>query len=1340
MIGRDKELALSFAQQRLWFLSRLEGVSSTYNEPMSLRLSGSLDVLSLSKAVDEIVRRHEILRTTYEEGTEEPFQVIHPFESVPLPIDELSTDDDSQLQVRFAEEVNRPFDLAKDPPIRVKLFRVSDELHYLVVAIHHIACDGWSMGVFFRELASHYEDYSQGNSSRLSPLPIQYADFAHWQRMHLQGSRLEQQLSYWRNRLAGAPALLELPTDFLRPPVQSFRGSTVRFKLSAELSEKIRGLARRYESTLFVTLLTGFAVLLRRYSEAEDFVMGTPIANRTSEAIEPLIGFFVNTLALRIDCKGDPSFEELLRRNHQIALEAYDHQDLPFEKLVEELNPERSLSYHPLFQVMFALQNASTRSSDFAGLKVSQIPIQTETAKFDLILSMNETDSGLSGELQYNSDIFHESTIERMAENFETLLWGIVAQPEQSIESLPILSAKERHQLLVEWNQSETEYPRDKCIHELFEEQVERTPAAVAVIFGGQQLTYLELNQKANQLAHYLISQGVEPGDSVGLCLERSAEAIVVVLAILKIGAVYVPLDFEYPSERLQYLISDADVSIILARPETCSELLEGCDSVGAKVVCLEGDMSVIESCESLIGPQVSVVPQQAAYINYTSGSTGRPKGVVVPHLGVVRLVRNTNYIIISEGDRIAQAATLSFDAATFEIWGALLNGGVVVGLDRETILAPRIFSDALRNYRIDILFLTTALVNQCSRENPDIFSPLKCLLFGGEAVEPEYIRRIMENGAPQRLVHVYGPTENSTFSVWHQIDSVAKDAATIPIGRPIANTQCYVLDRQCRPVPIGVPGELCLAGDGLALGYHSQADLTAKAFPDLTLDNANRMRLYKTGDRVRYLPDGALEFIGRQDRQVKIRGFRIELGEIESVLSDLSAVEACFVCVSEDCPGEKRIIAYMVMAQDYSFAEKDLREKLATRLPNYMIPSYFVPLAKMPLNKNGKVDINALPKPEPKKDIGDNETLAPRTALEKQLVRIWEDCLNVKPIGIRDNFFDLGGHSILAMRLLYEMERKTGLSCPMNYLFQWPTIEAITAASGKPLNTELPRSIVLLKKGAAERPMFLLHAGGPSLLFYRPLVQRLQSDRSIYGIQSAFLEKLETPIESVQALAQYYIDQVRRVQPQGPYSIGGASFGGVVAYEMARQLTSMGEAIESLILFDSFVPPVKYRLISKQWYRLHLMGIRQTGVGYLANKIKKRFSHEAVKVKKRWQRGKAQNDEKFTIHTTERHSDKTLNVHRMLNHQYCPGEYSGKVIVIHALEVKRDRINPDEDHGWSHYARDVEVIRCPGGHMSMFREPHVSTLASRIDEILEGKKALVSSLSNPDDRTKKQT
>ena len=1039
---------LSFAQQRLWFLDQLDPGSTVYNVPGSLRIRGLLDVTALQRSVNEILRRHEVLRTTFSMVEGQPVQIIAPSLSLSLPVIDLAdhpkNEREDEARRFVSEEAGRPFDLARGPLMRVTLLRLDHEDHILLLTMHHIVSDGWSMGVLYRELLVLYEAFSHEQPSPLPDLPIQYADFSIWQRNWLQGEALDSQLSYWKKQLKGPLAILNLPLDRPRPAVQSHRGARQSIILSQALLQSLKALSQKEGVTLFMTLLAAFQVLLHRNTGQDDIVVGTPIANRNRIEIEGLIGFFVNTLVLRNDLSGNPTFNELLARVREVALGAYAHQDLPFEKLIEELKPERNLSQSPLFEVMFVLQNASSRDLESPGLTLSPVQADNGTAKFALTLHLHEEAWGLRGSLQYATDLFNTTTIERMLGHFQALLEGIVANPEQRISELSLLSEAEKRQLLEEWNDTETDYPKDQCVHQLFEAQAERTPDATAVVFEDQRITYQELNQRANQLAHYLRKLGVGPEILVAICVERSIEMIVGLLAILKAGGAYVPIDPSYPAGRREFMLAEAQASVLLTQGSLFEEgwsrieNIERCSTIDPHIqtVRMDRDWELIAKGHDA-NPENSITADNLAYVIFTSGSTGQPKGVQITHKSLLNLVFwHRQAFSVTAFDRATQLAGPGFDAAVWELW-PYLTVGASIHIPNEMIrLDATSLRDWLVTHTITISFVPTALAeNLITLEWPQE-TALRILLTGGDALHiypPETLPFLVFNN--------YGPTECTVVAASAQIWPNARPAHPPTIGRPIANTEIYILDANLNPVGIAVPGELYIGGNGCARGYLNDADLTTAKFIKHSFIGEPARRFYKTGDLARYLPDGNIEFLGRLDHQVKIRGYRIELGEIEAVLSRHPGIQTAVVIAREHIRTNKLLVAYVVLHHECTVKNSELRDFLKQQLPDYMIPSAFVFLDVLPLTPNGKVDHRALPDPDQNRPEMVERYQAPRTATEEKLAGIWAEVLGIDQVGTHDNFFELGGHSLLAVRLFVEIEKTIGRRLPLATIFQAPTI-----------------------------------------------------------------------------------------------------------------------------------------------------------------------------------------------------------------------------------------------------------------------------------------------------------
>jgi amino acid adenylation domain-containing protein len=1039
-VSRDGDLPLSFAQQRLWIVDQLEPGNTTYNVPIALQISSAVDAAVLEKSIGEILRRHEALRTTFTVQAGEPVQQIQPlpdFKLLTVDLQDLPVEQRrQQAELLLQAEARKPFDLQKGPLCRTQLILFAEQESLLIWNMHHIAADGWSLGVLQNELSALYEAFSEGLPSPLPELTVQYADYAVWQRKWLEGE-MQEQLAYWKQQLAGHQPVLQLPTDRPRPMQQTFNGADQTLRLSGELLHSLQQLSRREGTTMFMTLLAAFHVLLHRYSGQDDLLVGTPISGRNHSEVEGLIGFFVNTLVLRAQLTEGMTFRELLQQVRNVTLGAYAHQDLPFEKLVEELHPERDRSRTPLFQVMFSLENAQQTATG-SGLPMRALQVENDTAKFDLTLVMSEEEGGLTASFNYNTDLFDASTISRMMQHFQTLLQGIAHRPESTFSELPLLTAEERRLLLHDWNQTNTEYPQ-LSIQQLFEEQARATPEAVAAIFADSRLTYRELNERANQLAHLLRRQGTGPDVLVGLCMERSLEMVIGLLAILKAGGAYVPLDPNYPAERLAFMLEDTQVSVLL----TQQHLRDTLPPHGADALCLDSEWTAKIAGESRENLTCLNTPQDLAYVIYTSGSTGQPKGVCVPHHGVVRLVKSTNYLSFTPDEVFLQFAPISFDAATFEIWGALLNGAKLVVFPAHTPSLAEL-GRALRRFDVTAIFLTTALFNQMVEHHLDDLLSVRQLLTGGEVMSVPHVKLALDALPNCKLSNVYGPTEGTTFTSFYPIPTSEHARSPVPIGEAISNTQMYVLDRDLNLCPVGVPGELHIGGDGLARCYLNRPELSAEKFIPHPYGRAGE-RLYKTGDLVRRLPDGNIEFLGRIDGQVKIRGFRIELGEIEAVIGQHPSVRENVVIVREDDPGQKRLVAYAVPSAADDLTHTALRQYLKEKLPEYMVPAAVVLLPELPINHNGKVDKRALPIPDGAREAG-VRFVAPQTQLQQELAAIWQQLLRVEPIGLEDNFFELGGHSLLATQVISKLREVMQVELPLRQMFDAPTLAEFSA------------------------------------------------------------------------------------------------------------------------------------------------------------------------------------------------------------------------------------------------------------------------------------------------------
>ena len=1050
---------MSWAQERLWFLDQLEPGSPFYNLPAAALVSARVDVPTLERAYSEVVRRHEALRTVYRLIDGEPKQIVQP----PFPVRARITDlrgpngepaDEDLIRRRVSEEGAAPFDLAEGPLLRVDLFRVSDADYAMLLNVHHIATDGWSMPIIFREMEEVYEAYVRGEPSPLAELPLQYADYSAWQREFLTGDTLAKQVDYWRRHMEGAPTL-EIPTDRPRPPVLSHRGGIHRFMWPAALTERIRTAGKELGASLNMVVMAGFNVLLQRYGGQDDVVVGTLLGNRNRAETEPLVGFFVNSAPIRLRLAGDPSFAEVVRRARTAILDADANQDLPFDKMVDELVTERDPSRNPLFQVMyfhhtFVKNLHHKEESEFAeALNVRELIqetgvslIDTHASKFDLTLAtLEQGDGTLANMVEYSSDLWDEETIGRMMEHLRVLLDDACAHPQAPISALSMVAPRERERLL-EWGTNEPASPHaGASMVSRFERLANESPDAPAADFADVRLTYRELDERANRVARRLAALGIAPGMTVGLATGHTAGMPAAALGILKAGAAVVPLDPEYPDDRLAFMAEDAGLRAVVAERGALAWLA----SATVSVLDLDADAAAI-AAEDGSRPGLPVDPADVAYVIYTSGSTGKPKGVALTHRGLVRTMAEADYARIGAGDRVTMSANLSFDAALFEVWGTLLNGAALVGIPRDLLLSTHEYAAELARKGITHAFLTTQLFNRHVGEAPGLFAGLRYVFFGGEQVDPHSVRRSLEEGPPAHLLHMYGPAETTVYATWHEVTKVAPDAHTVPIGAPVVGTRVYVLDPWGRPAGVGVPGELCLGGERVARGYLGRPGMTAERFvPDPFAGGGARM--YRTGDRARWLADGTLEFLGRFDEQVKVRGFRVETGEVAAVLRDHPAVADAAVIAREDAPGARRLVGYVAGPDRAALEAADFRAFLKERLPDYMVPSAFVALDAIPLTPNGKVDRARLPAPAAPR-IEEGAFAAPRTPAEETLARVWAEALGVERIGIHDNFFALGGDSILSIQIVVRAARE-GVRVTPKQMFTHQTVAELAAAAG---------------------------------------------------------------------------------------------------------------------------------------------------------------------------------------------------------------------------------------------------------------------------------------------------
>ena len=1166
-VGRDGPLPASFPQQRLWFLDQLESGCALYHLHGGLRLSGKLDAQALEGALNDIVARHEVLRTAFDTIDGRPVQRIVRDAKAPFAVHDLSSLEERQRRPQArrlaAAEASRPFDLGAAPLLRAQLLRLDPHEHWLLLTVHHIAADGWSIGILMRELAAFYHARCNGAQPDLPALPVQYADFAAWQHARQQGAPHERQLAYWRGQLDGMPALLDLPTDHPRPAVQSYRGGRFAFEIDETLTAGLHAAGRSAAATLFMTLSSAFALLLARYSGQDDVCIGTPVANRQRREFENLIGFFVNTLVLRFRVNGDLPFSRLLQQARETALAAYTHQDLPFEQLVEALRPERHLSHAPLFQVMFVLQDAPDMPPAWPGMLAQTLRVDAPSvARFDLTLSMVEEDGRLRALFEFNADLFERDSIARLSRHFHRLLQAIVAQPGTPVADLPLLCEQERRRMLVEWNQTHACPPPAQTIHELFEACVRKHPDRIAAVFEERQLSYAELNARADSLAHYLRGQGVGADELVGICIRRSLDMIIAVLGVLKAGGAYLPLDPALPPARMAYMLGDACPRLLL----TEEDLLDGLPETRIPRLCLDRDAAMFSAWPDHPPPR-QTLPDHLAYVIYTSGSTGKPKGTLIHHRGLVNLVlAQQEAFDLRPGRRVLQWASFNFDASVSEIFTALTAGAQLHLARGEAVLPGHNLLDTLRRHRIELVTLTPSSLSALP---PEPLPELKTLVVAGEHCDHALIAPWMKR---YTVINAYGPTEATVCAT---VYPCADDGQRHPpIGRPIANTQTYILDKRLHPVPIGVTGELYIGGEGLARGYLGRPDLTAERFIQNPFSDRPGARMYKTGDLARYLPDGHIEYVGRGDHQVKIRGYRIEPGEIEFALTRLESVREAVVLAQDAPAGGRQLVAYIVLelAGSAGCDTGALRAALGRSLPDYMIPAHFVVLENIPVNTNGKVDRQAL------EALGREESAslcAPlRTATEERLAAMWKELLGPKQLGRDDNFFHLGGHSLLAVRLAACINDAFRCKLPVSQIFLTPTIATLAAAiaATPAAGASAGQLVVPIRRGADGVPIWLVHPAGGTVFCYRALASRIGDAHSVYAIQSPEIAGLDAGRHDIDMLCRRYAWEITRLQTDGPVHLAGWSLGGALCLRIAEILERQGRRVAWVGLFDTML------------------------------------------------------------------------------------------------------------------------------------------------------------------------
>ncbi len=1318
-LPEDSPKQLSFAQQRLWFLGQFEGSNATYNMPMSLQLDGNLNIDALDASLAYLLDRHSSLRTYFPTVEGQARIQIKSVEDIDILTqqDLRNLDEETQsitVKKLINDHVQEPFNLNNGPLFKAKLLQLRDHKFVLLINMHHIVSDGWSMGIFVRELRHAYIAFSQGQKPTLDPLPIQYSDFATWQRNWLQGEVLETQINYWKQQLKSVPQLLELPTDYPRPPVQSYRGSHYNHTLTPELTDKLKTLSQQQGVSLYMLLLAAFSLLLSRYSRQNDLCIGSPIANRTHRQTEGSIGFFVNTLVLRSQIKSGQSFLEFLQQTRQTCLDAYAQQDIPFEFLVEQLKPVRSMSYNPLFQVMFSLENNENADLSLPELKIQWLFSTYPFSKFDLSLLALESDGQLNFGWEYATDLFETLTIQRMAEHLEILLQGIVTNPQQTIDTLPWLTEADRKQLQL-WNETDTHYPKEKTLVDLFEEQVHTNPDNIALVFEQQRLTYQELNQKANQVAYYLRQNyPIEPDTLIGICVERSLEMIIGLLGILKAGAAYVPIDPNYPEDRIKFIIQDSGISVLLTQSFLKNQFPLSQFKKPGQVIGL--DEFNFESFSSQNFPQ-KIQPNHLAYVIYTSGSTGRPKGVMIEHQGLTNMTLAwANKWQVYPQSRLLQMSSFSFDMSVAEISITLAKGACLYLINKETLLSGEALVDFLSQQQISHILLSPSLLSIVPNSP---LPALQTITVGGEACSAELVKQW---GKGRNLFNGYGPTESTVCTTVALCHPNGKNP---PIGKPLANLRIYILDANHQILPPGIPGELCIAGVGLARGYLNRPDLTAEKFMEVNILGKTE-RIYQTGDLAKWGHDGNLEFLGRIDHQVKLRGFRIELGEIEATLLKHPLVKEAVVNLYQT-EKNQQLVAY-VTGETINDLSNQLKQHLKSHLPDYMIPTQIMRLDGFPLTPNGKIDRKALPTPNIEVQSGYEP---PRNKIEQKLTEIWSGVLDCQKIGIHDNFFDLGGHSILAIKLLNQIQESFNQKLSLSRLFQNPTIAQLAQKLSQIEVQPSTSDLLVLQPSGQETPIFCVAGANGHAFYFRDLAMNFASERPVYGLETPGRDGSHPLPTSVEDHASSLIKTLRQQQPQGPYILTGYSSGCAIALEMAFQLEKQAETVSLLGIFDAGL------VVNPDYIT------QRSDLDWIWNMIERIEAIKGVSLDLKYQQLEAKPDDQsrwdmaadslyrhnvLPEHSTLDLLKTNLEVMKRVTLNYAAYQpdfvISAPIVLFRAREAKEIVVQEHQamshyeqtDWGWQAYStKPVKVVSVPGNHGLMLYEPHVKILADQL-------------------------
>lgn len=1313
-------------QMRLWFLENFEPENRAYNLPFDYHIKGELDESILEKTIDLLIKRHESLRTIIQSSGGEPFQKVleHiPFHLKVENLEHLTNEDKDALTAQYSKENEMHiFDLGKGPLFICRLVKISVTESILLINMHHAISDGWSVKILVDEMGLIYTALKQQKPVPLSQLPITNTDHSVWQNNWLKSEACKKQLDYWMGELNGVPELLQLPMDFPRPKNQTYDGDEVQFTIDQDITQQLVNFSKKHDGSLFVTLLSIFNTLISRYSSQEEFVIGIPISGRIYEEEESLVGMVINNFPLRITPLDQMTFPEMFEMCMKKFYQAYENQLLPIDRIVEELKVTRTPNISPLFQVMFNLLDMFDEEIPLADSKMEVIDRRRHISQFDLSLHIYETKKTLNCVLEYNTNLFKRSRIERMAGHFLEMVKSLMIEPEQKLKNIPILTEKEKEVILGEWNATTVEFPREKCIHQLFEDQVLKTPNITAIRDDRKKVTYTELNEKSNKLARYLHDSGAVEGSLVSICMERSTDILVALLAVLKAGCTYIPLDPIYPKDRLALILEDGNPALMI----TEKKLLESLPQTKTKNIFIEE----YEAYKDYSGENTdfSVTPNTVAYLIYTSGSTGKPKGVQLEHFSVVNFLASmAKQPGITPEDVILAVTTISFDIAGLEMYLPILYGASIFIASQETSMNPDLLIQKIEESKATILQATPVTFRMLNSAEWKGAKGLK-ILCGGEAMPKELAYDLISKCG--ELWNMYGPTETTVWSTVEKVEINENDKiGYINLGRPIDNTFIYVLNTEFQPVPIGYPGELFIGGDGLARGYFNLPAMTQEKFLPDPFSDIPGARMYRTGDLVQQTEEGKLEFLNRVDSQVKIRGFRIELGEIESAISQYSTIKNNVTIVREDTPGDKKLVAYIIKEEE-EIDIAELRMFLKTKIPDYMVPSAFVFIDQFPLTPNGKIDRKVLPSPVEAPQQA-KDYIEPNTETEKKLAAIWSDVLKIKQIGTDEDFFEIGGHSMVAVTLMVKIEKQLGVRLPLAILFDHSNIHDMALLIDKKSEQVNWGSLVPIRSKGTKKPLYLVHGAGLNLLLYTTIVAGLDPDQPVFGLQAKGLDGVDEPLYTIEEIAAYYNEEILKIDQSGSYALAGFSMGGQLAYEMAKQLVEAGYKVSFLGVFDTVSENVSDRHIPFfKRYRLRIIRFYNQVMWTIGTFLKKPLDQKFGFVLMKWKSLKQKiTKDDYTIKpegaSLGKQSELPKYLHKVHRANYIALDryilppYPGKLTLFRAMHQTFYIADPVK-YGWAEYVKEMQILDIPGEHSTIFAPPNDVLFAKELQKCLD--------------------